>query len=384
MPGAELIGPAELDEIRELFSGDKVNLYRYDPGNHKTRELESLFASAMGVRFAHAVSSGTAAIHCALAAAGVGPGDEVITTAFTFVAPVEAICALGAVPVPVEIDETFHLDPEAVERAVSEKTKAVVAVPMWAAPDMKRISELCRRHGLVLIEDAAQALGGRYRGELLGTIGDIGSFSFDAGKTLHTGEGGIVITDDEELYNRAAEFSDHGHMHVDGLPRGRDPRRVRGLNYRMSELTAAVGVAQVKRMEEILERSRRNKRMVKEQIIHLPGLAFRKFHDEEGAQGDTLIFSLENRQAALSFEAVLMERGIGTKILPEAFEWHFAGSWGHLLPDYERYRERNLDDLWPATRALLERSICLNIPVLLDEEKATQLVQGITAAAGEW
>jgi len=134
MAGAELIGKEELSEIMELFSHEKVNLYRYGGGNYKTREFEKKFAEWMGVSYAHAVSSGTAAIHCALAGAGVGPGDEVITTAWTFIAPIEAISALGAVPVPVEIDETYHLDPLAVERAITEKTKAVVVVPMWAAP----------------------------------------------------------------------------------------------------------------------------------------------------------------------------------------------------------------------------------------------------------
>ncbi len=119
MPGAELIGVEELAEIQDLFDRENVNLYRYGPGNYKTREFEKRFAEWMGVRYAHAVSSGTAAIHCALAAAGVGPGDEVITTAWTFVAPVEAITALGAVPVPVEIDETYHLDPAEIDKAVT-------------------------------------------------------------------------------------------------------------------------------------------------------------------------------------------------------------------------------------------------------------------------
>ena len=115
MAGAELIGKEELNEILELFKNDSVTLYRYGANNYKTRELEKKFAKYMDVKYAHAVSSGTAAIHCALAAAGVGPGDEVITTAWTFVAPIEAICALGATPVLVNLDSSFHLDPKLIE-----------------------------------------------------------------------------------------------------------------------------------------------------------------------------------------------------------------------------------------------------------------------------
>ncbi len=381
MAGAELIGREELAEIQELFSREKTTLYRYGPGNYKAREFEEKFAAYMGVSYAHAVSSGTAAIHCALAGAGVGPGDEVITTAWTFIAPVEAAAALGAVPVPVEIDETYHLDPKEVEKAITPKTKAIVAIPMWAPPKMDEIKEICDRHGLILIEDSAQALGATYKGRKLGTIGKVGAFSFDAGKTLHVGEGGIVITNDKDVYDRVAEFSDHGHMHVPGLPRGKDPRRAKGLNYRMSELTAAVGIAQLAKIDYILSKAKENKYKIKERISHLDNLAMRPFTDESGAQGDTLIFKLRDRQTALQFEAHLMEHGFGTKILPEAIDWHYASVWGHLLKAYDRYRDANLEELWPKTGALLQSSICLNIPVLMDDATIDKLVAAIISGA---
>jgi dTDP-4-amino-4,6-dideoxygalactose transaminase len=381
MAGAELIGREELAEIQELFSREKTVLYRYAPGNYKAREFEEKFASYMGVRYAHAVSSGTAAIHCALAGAGVGPGDEVITTAWTFIAPVEAAAALGAVPVPVEIDETYHLDPAEVEKAITPKTKAIVAIPMWAAPKMDEIAEICERRGITLIEDAAQALGATYKGRKLGTIGKVGSFSFDAGKTLHVGEGGMIITDDKDVYDRVAEFSDHGHMHIPGLPRGKDPRRAKGLNYRLSEVTAAIGIAQLGKIDYILSKARENKYRIKDRISHLGNLAMRPFTDEDGAQGDTLIFKLHDRQAALQFEAHLMEHGFGTKILPEAIDWHYASVWGHLLKAYDRYRDLNLEELWPKTGELLQSSICLNIPVLMDDATIDRLVAAIISGA---
>ncbi|NTU54599.1 MAG: DegT/DnrJ/EryC1/StrS family aminotransferase, partial [Chlorobiaceae bacterium] len=381
MAGAELIGREELAEIQELFSREKTTLYRYAPGNYKAREFEEKFALYMGVRYAHAVSSGTAAIHCALAGAGVGPGDEVITTAWTFIAPVEAAAALGAVPVPVEIDETYHLDPLEIEKAITPKTKAIVAIPMWAPPKMDEIAAICDRHGITLIEDAAQALGATYKRRKLGTIGKVGSFSFDAGKTLHVGEGGMIVTDDKEIYDRVAEFSDHGHMHVPGLPRGKDPRRAKGLNYRLSEVTAAIGIAQLGKIDYILSKARENKYKIKDRIAHLDNLVMRPFTDEDGAQGDTLIFKLRDRQTALQFEAHLTEHGFGTKILPEAIDWHYASVWGHLLKAYDRYSQVNLEELWPRTGELLQSSICLNIPVLMDEATIDRLVVAIISGA---
>ena len=362
MAGAELIGKEELDEILELFSGDSVTLYRYGANNYKTRELEKKFAEYMGVKYAHAVSSGTAAIHCALAAAGVGSGDEVITTAWTFIAPIEAICALGATPVPVNLDSSFHLDPKLLESKITSNTKALVLVPMWASPDMEALVDICEKNSIMLIEDAAQSLGAEFRGKKLGTFGQLGSFSFDAGKTLHVGEGGMVVTDDKELYEKVAEFSDHGHMHIEGLPRGKDPRRMPGLNYRMSELTAAVGLAQLKKIDFILSETKKHKYTLKGMLKDLPGLEMRSFHDEDGAQGDTLIFSLESNALAIKLEQALMSAGFGTKILPEAIDWHFAGVWNHVFTDKSI---EELENEFKVSGDLLRRSICLNIPVLL-------------------
>ncbi|TLU51883.1 MAG: DegT/DnrJ/EryC1/StrS family aminotransferase [Chlorobium sp.] len=381
MAGAELIGREELAEIQELFSREKVNLYRYGGGNYKTREFEEKFAAWIGVKYAHAVSSGTAAIHCALAGAGIGPGDEVITTAWTFIAPIEAISALDAVPVPVELDETYHLDPLEVEKAITPLTKAVVAIPMWASPKMDELAAICKKHGLILIEDAAQALGASYKGQKLGTFGSVASFSFDAGKTLHTGEGGIIVTNDKDIYDRAAEFSDHGHMHQPGLPRGKDPRRSKGLNLRISEVTAAIGLAQLAKIDTILTKAKENKKKIKDAIRHLDNIILRPFTDESGSQGDTLIFRVKNREAALQFEAHLTEHGFGTKILPEALDWHYAGVWNHLLGEYDRYSNTDLETLWPKTGIMLRSSICLNIPVLMDDATIDKLVKAIITGA---
>tara|TARA_Y100000590_G_scaffold459445_1_gene616512 strand:- start:2337 stop:3482 length:1146 start_codon:yes stop_codon:yes gene_type:complete len=370
MAGAELIGKEELDQILELFSHDSVTLYRYGPNNYKATEFEKDFAKYMGVKYAHAVSSGTAAIHCALAAASIEPGDEVITTAWTFVAPVEAICSLGALPVLVNLDKSFSLDPVELESKITKNTKAIVAIPMWASPDMDSIVEISKRNSITLIEDAAQSLGAEYKGKKLGTFGDIGSFSFDAGKTLHVGEGGMVITNNKDLYDKVAEFSDHGHMHIEGLPRGKDPRRKPGLNYRMSELTAAVGLAQLKKIDYILDKAKINKYKLKDKINNIPEIEMRFFHDEDGAQGDTLIFSLSSTEKALLLEKDLLEKGYATKILPEAIDWHYGGSWSHI---FKNKTSEELESEFKQTGELLRRSVCLNIPVNMSDDSINEI-----------
>tara|TARA_B110000438_G_scaffold301032_1_gene354884 strand:- start:148 stop:1305 length:1158 start_codon:yes stop_codon:yes gene_type:complete len=375
MAGAELIGQEELKQIKRLFEKSKVNLYRYGQNNFLANELEQKFADYMGVKYAHLVSSGTAAIHSALAACGIGPGDEVITTAYTFVAPIEAIAALGAIPIPVNIDSTYHLDPLEVEKHVTNKTKAIVSIPMWAAPHMSQIQEIAKKKKLMLIEDSAQALGAEYQGKKLGTFGDIGSFSFDAGKTLHTGEGGIIITNNKNLYEKAAEFSDHGHMHVPKLPRGLDPRRTKGLNLRMSELTAAVGIAQLNKIDFILEESKKNKMYIKNQLQNIPNIKFREFSDEDGAQGDTLIFNLDNYNDAIELSKYMEDKGLGTKILPEAFDWHFAGSWSHIFNEIEYYNNIDINKKWLRTEQFLKRSICINIPVNISLERCDEIIK---------
>lgn len=178
-----------------------------------------------------------------MAACGIGAGDEVIVPPFTFVATFEAVLQAGAVPVFGEIDDTLCLNPDRLEAVLTPKTKAVVPVHMCGA--MARIDEVkdfCDQKGLILLEDACQSLGATFRGQHLGTFGNAGCFSFDAVKTVTCGEGGAVITDDQAVYDRCHQYADHGHDHLGGPDRGADGHPVLGINYRISELNAAVGL----------------------------------------------------------------------------------------------------------------------------------------------
>ena len=220
----------------------------------KVEELEQLIAKISGRRFAVAVSSGTAGLHCAMVAAGVRPGDEVITTPSSFVASANAALFVGAKPVFVDIDpQTLNMDVDKVAAAVTPKTKAVVAVEVFGHPGgMIELEQLAQRHELMLIEDACEGLGG-YNGERpIGSFGRAGVFSFFANKQITCGEGGMVVTDDDHLAATCMALRSQGRQTLNWLAHHR-----LGYNYRLSELNAALGVAQARRLEEILEERRR-------------------------------------------------------------------------------------------------------------------------------
>ncbi|MBW2569594.1 MAG: DegT/DnrJ/EryC1/StrS family aminotransferase, partial [Deltaproteobacteria bacterium] len=266
MPGFEIFGDEERKEVQDVLDTGVLFRYGFDQarnGHWKAKTFETELAKGVGVKYSHLCSSGTSALCIALASCGVGAGDEVIVPPFTFIATIEAVLGAGAVPVFAEIDETLCLDPEAVRAAVTSRTKAVLPVHMCGA--MARIDEikdLCDQKQIVLIEDACQAIGGTLNGKALGSFGQIGCFSFDPVKTITCGEGGAVVTDDEKLYKTAEAYADHGHDHI-GDDRGLECHPALGTNYRISELNAAVGLAQLRKLDYILEKQRSSKKAIK-------------------------------------------------------------------------------------------------------------------------
>ena len=257
MAGYEVIGQEELSEIKEVFESGGV-LYRrgFDEkrnGCFKVAEFEKKFAEYTQAGHSLAVSSCTAGLRVALASLGIGPGDEVVTQSFTFVATVEAIVEAGATPVCVDIDNTLNMSPMALEQAINQSTKAVIVVHMLGVPArLEEISKICEKHGVYLIEDAAWGCGARLMNRSLGTWGDIGVFSFDYAKTITTGEGGMMVFKDSNTFDRAAAWHDHGHENNPMLPRYEDSRSSSGFNYRMMELQGAHS-AQLRKLPEIIK-----------------------------------------------------------------------------------------------------------------------------------
>ena len=375
MGGSELIGKEEKEVLVEVIERGGVLLrYGFDEKRRnvfKVAEFEKKFAEYMGTKYALAVSSGSAAVRVALAALGIGSGDEVITQAFTFVATVEAILESGATPVIAEVDKSLNLDPEDLQAKITDRTKVVIPVHMLGVPArMDEIMEIARPHGLPVLEDSCQACGSSYKGRKTGTLGAIGCYSFDYVKTITTGEGGMVVTDDEKLYHRASEFHDHGHVHRTDVPRGEDPHHITGFNYRMNELQAAIGIVQLGRLDYVLSQQRKNKKQIKDGISARRDIEFRYLPDEEGDGGDTLIFFLENNKKAQELERILTEKGVGTKILPSAMDWHYAGRWQHMKgkikPDGET-PER--------TGKLLNRAIAIPISVNMSQEEIQKIIE---------
>ena len=216
-------------------------------------EFESRFAQYTGARHATAVSNGTVALHLALVALGIGPGDEVIVPTLTYIASVNAIAYCGATPIFVDsLPDSWQMDPADVRRKITKRTRAVMAVHLYGHPcEMDELSSIAVEHGLFLVEDCAEAIGTLYKGRHVGTFGDISTYSFFGNKTITTGEGGMVVMNDETLFDRAVHFKGQG------LAKHRQYwHDVIGYNYRMTNICAAIGVAQLERVDEFLEKKR--------------------------------------------------------------------------------------------------------------------------------
>lgn len=333
MPGFEFIGDDERQQVQDVLDSGVLMRYGFDAarnGHWKCLELEQRLAAKFGVRHAHVCSSGTAALSAALAACGVGAGDEVILPPFTFVADLETVLLAGAVPVFAEIDQTLCLDPQSVAKAITPKTKAVLVVHMCGAmAQIDALQDLCRTHHLTLIEDAAQAAGAAFRGRMLGTFGKVGCLSFDYVKTITCGEGGAIVTDDGDVYRMAQAFTDHGHDHL-GVDRGADQHPHIGLNFRLSELHAAVGVAQLARLDCILEIQRRHKAALKDGLAGLRCLEFRTVPDPAGDSATFLSFLLPTEDEARHAARALATAGVDGCFYWYDNNWHYHRKWDHI------------------------------------------------------
>ncbi|TCN82296.1 8-amino-3,8-dideoxy-alpha-D-manno-octulosonate transaminase KdnA [Shewanella fodinae] len=368
MPGFELFGPEEKQEVADVMEHGFTFRYNFDQmrnGRWKTREMEQLLCEKMGVKHAHLLSSGTAALQTALAAAGIGAGDEVIVPPFTFVASVEALVLAGAVPVFAEIDETLCLSPEGIEAAITPRTKAVNLVHMCGSMGkIDQIKALCDKHNLVLLEDACQAIGGSYHGKALGAIGDVGCYSFDSVKTITCGEGGAVISNNDDIYKNAHMFSDHGHDHI-GNDRGAETHPIMGLNFRISEMNAALGLAQLRKLDTIIDIQRKNKKLLKDAMADIAEVSFREIPDEAGDNASFLSFMLPTEARTQEISKKLAANGVDGCFYWYVNNWHYLKNWQHIQhmhsaaalpitliadrPDYTKVSVPKSDDIMSRT-----------------------------------
>jgi len=326
--GYSFYGPQYYDEVekQELIDVlDSKYPFRWWGPESKALQFEQSYAEYIGVKFALGVTSGTTALYTAMAALGIGPGDEVILPAWTWYADYDAIVLSGALPVFAEIDESLAIDPNDLEARITPRTKAIIACHLQGTPaDLDPIMEIARGHNVRVLEDSAQCCGGRYKGRYVGAIGDIGINSFQLSKTITAGEGGAVTTNDPELFERAMRFHDVGELrspYAENLGGGL-LKAFAACNFRMSEFTGAVLKAQVTKLDTICTNVRANAAKVRKGIADLPGLKMRKSPDVEGDLGQTIFMEFVSSEVRDNFLRALRAEGIaasgpgGSAILP--------------------------------------------------------------------
>src|SRR5580698_3449019 len=313
MPGFELFGDEERKEVNDVIETGILMRYGFEgprKGIWKAKQLEAAISEKLGSGYTQLVSSGTAALTTAFAALGVGAGDEVIMPVFTFVASFECVLSVGAIPVLVDVDETLTLDPAAVRRAITPRTKCVMPVHMCGAmADLDALVQICKEHQLILLEDACQSFGGRYKGKSLGTIGEAGTFSFDFVKIITCAEGGAIVTNSQDLAIKLDGYSDHGHDHK-GVDRGADLHPFIGYNFRISELHAAVGLAQVRKLDQFLALQRKSQQQLKAILSTIPEVSFRHIPDPDGDICSFLSWFLPTEAATRALIGELRQQGI--------------------------------------------------------------------------
>ncbi|SFN62775.1 dTDP-4-amino-4,6-dideoxygalactose transaminase [Bizionia echini] len=348
MPGFELFGSAERKEVNDVLDSGVLMRYGFDGmrnGHWKAKELESELQEKLNVKHVQLVSSGTAAVSVAMAVAGIGAGDEVIMPTFTFVASFEAIMMLGAIPVLVDIDDTLTLDPQAVEAAITSKTKAIMPVHMCGSmADLNALTAICKKHNLLLIEDACQAIGGTYNKKPLGSLGDVGCFSFDFVKTITCGEGGAVITNNESYFKHADHYTDHGHDH-EGLDRGAETHPFLGYNFRISELQAAVGLAQARRLHDFVAIQKKHYTILRDALSAVPEVTFRTVPEGGEESYGFLNFFLPNLESARKTANAFKQSGVDACFHYFDNNWHYIRKWDHL---------KNLKSLYPISNEVKE------------------------------
>jgi 8-amino-3,8-dideoxy-alpha-D-manno-octulosonate transaminase len=304
----------------------------------------------------------------------------------------EAVMFLGGIPVFAEVDETLCLSAEGIEKAITPNTKAVCLVHMCgAAADLDGIKAVCKKHNLILVEDAGQALGASYKGTHVGLHGVAGAFSFDFFKIATCGEGGVMITNDKDVYHEADTYSDHGHTHI-GDNRGMEAHPYLGLNYRLGELNAAVGLAQMRKVPTILETQKHNKKILKDALKSVEGISFRHLPDEEGDSCTFLNFFMPSKEAAEKTAAELGANGIGAAYWYTNM-YHFINQWDHVhnlstisklpvnvLPKPQDYANLDL----PKSQEVIGRLISIGVSAKKSAEETQEIADKLVEIVSKY
>jgi 8-amino-3,8-dideoxy-alpha-D-manno-octulosonate transaminase len=369
-PGALLMGREEEKAVLEVLRSKSLFRYYGPDVQGKATEFERRFAARTGTRHALATNSGTSALKCALFAVGVGPGDEVLVPAFSYVATADVVLALGATPVFVEIDESMTMDPADLRVKLAGRTgrkpKAICVVHLFGvAADLEPILKIAGEADIPVVEDCAQSCGAMYRGKTVGQLGALGIFSFQLNKVITAGEGGAVVTDDATLYDRAIRLHDHGNHRGDeaaGEP-------CIGEGFRIGELSAAILLAQLGRLDDILSRLRQSKRFLVERLAAVPGLTLTRVPDPEGDAGVSLTFLVDSPERATRVVKALTAEGI--RVLQQ-----YGGKLLYQQPSI-RSAKIQPEPLCPRSVDLVTRSVFLGLTTTFTRRDLQDVVTAI-------
>lgn len=395
--GAAAIGDEEKQAVMEVLESQSLFRYYGPRPLYKVKAFEEQFAQFVGAKHAVATSSGTAALRLGLAGLGVGPGDEVLVPAVTFIASVGAIVASRARPVFVEVDQLMQLDPDDLKQRLTKRTKAIMPVHLTGiAADMDPILAFAREHGLKVIEDAAQSCGSQYKGRFVGTLGDVGCFSFQLEKNITSGEGGIMVTDDDELFRRAAIYSDQGGQFWTAHAGVRDNfggQPVIGENLRMAEIPGAILACQVAKLAALMERIERNTATIRDAVAHIPGLNVPAADPGRDRHALGVLAYLPDSEQASAMARALQAEGVpagkvyggqpvyaAKQILNQ---WTITDGCPFNCPSFFPEPIRYEMGMCPRTEDLLARSVCIHTGPFYTEEDLDDIITAVQKVAGQ-
>lgn len=391
-PGAYWIDKSEERAMLDVLRNGSLFRYYGLKAPRYVDAYEKAACDFYGTDYALAINSGTGALIASMRAFGIGPGCEVILPAFLWVATVGAVVQCGAIPVLCEIDDSFTMDPKDLERKITARTRLIVPIHMTGAPsNMAAIMAIARRRKIPVLEDCAQCNGGRYRGCPVGTFGAMGIFSLQLNKNMTCGEGGLIVTSDKRLFNRAFAAHDMGMIRVDGRLAMPDSDSIMwGEGRRMTEICGAIACQQLRKLTAIVTHMRASKQRIKDWLGSIPGVAFRRLHDEKGDTGAFLTLILDDPKRAAEMVPRLAAAGITNASYAGAYGLHLyynipaltkkiplsAAGDPWRLPQNAKSHYRYTKGTCPVSDDLFARSIIIPIP-----SRLTQAQEKAAAAA---
>jgi len=402
-PGANWYGKEEETAVIKVIRNKSPFRY-YGPNlTYETEKFEKEFAKFIGTKYALGVNSGTQALAVAMAALGIGPGSEVIIPCYMWISIPASIIRLGAIPVLAEIDETFTIDPDDIEKKITSRTKLIVAVHMSGAPcDMKRILKIAENYNIPVLEDCSQAIGAEIEGKKVGSFGIMATYSFQLNKILTTGEGGMITTNSLHLFKRADAIHDLGYPRVKGrLITKNTPYSLWGFGGRMCEIIGAIGRVQLKKVPKIIKAMRKAKKKIKEGISDIKEIKFRKLVDEKGDTGAFLILILPDSKIAKRFAEEMNKENLYAGLSPTIrvcdFGMHVYYNIHSLVkkhsnsPDgFPWTLEANKELVYnydkgalPRSDELMEKSIIIPVPSIMSKTDIDDVIKGIHKIASK-